>query len=246
MEIINRDGGRWPDPELGPFNLWTTFAIVDGRAEVVGVELWAVDPASLEKRVTHLSKAQAREHWPRLDDPEWDSREGVIRSNDLRLPLGRIVTDYMERQRRLARADQHPDFKEKVLNDAKRFGLVSPDYKPLPTNPKRQEATRRILELEDDSAPRKPGRPSLPLSEYLRVAEIYVRACENRLDPLQEISNFAEKEMSKSSAGKMIFKCRNVYGLLTKTTRGRSGGTLTEKALQLRNEIDASKSKGEN
>jgi hypothetical protein len=234
MEIINRDGGRWPDPKSGPFDLWTTFAIVNGRAEVVGVELWAIDPASLDRQVTHLTKAQALKHWPRVDDPKWDSREGVIQSSDLRsIPLASIVTNYMTRQRRLAWSEVTPGHRKKVAEDARRFGLVSPDYKLRPTSPKRQKAARRILNLDESPTPKKPGRPPRDIGDCLKIAELYVDAIRNGLDPLQVIVNVIGGEMSKSNAGKIVSECRHKQGLLTKTRKGKPGGELTQKALDL-------------
>ncbi|HEY5092741.1 MAG TPA: hypothetical protein VII60_05695 [Acidimicrobiales bacterium] len=233
MEIINRNGGRWPNPKTGPFDLWTTFAIVNGRAEVVGIELWAVDPASLDQRVTHLTKAQALKHWPRRASSKWDSREGFIRSRDLRsVPLAAIVAEYMTRQRHLARAEVTPGLVANIVEDAKRFGLVSPSYKARPTSSKRQKAARRILYLKDKDVSKKPGRPALKTETYLRVAEVYVEAIRNGLDPLQQIMKVTG-EPSKANAGKLVSKCRHIYGFLTATTKGKAAGELTQTAIDL-------------
>ena len=222
MEIINRNGVRWPDPDTGPFDLWTTVAIIDGRPEVVGVELWAIDPASLEKRVTHLTPAQAERHWPRLPDPAWDDRTGVIRTKDLRIPLGRVLTDYMSRQRRLAKGITTAGFARKIAR------TLNPDLRPDQPHPserpKAQAAAHRILELTDQDAPsNKVGRPALSGAHYADVAAVYTDALRNGADPTDSVRQHFN--VSKSNAAKWIYRCRRPpLNLLEPTVRGRPAG----------------------
>jgi hypothetical protein len=117
MEILSREGRRWPDPKTGPFKLWTTFAVIDGRVEIVGVEVWSVEPSSLDQTVTALTPKQASNHWTVIAS-ERELEGQAIRSTDLRaIPLNTIASDYMKR-RRLARAKEMPEFREKILQDA--------------------------------------------------------------------------------------------------------------------------------
>ncbi len=227
MEILNRDGMRWPDPVSGPFGLWTTVAIVDGRPEVVGVEMWAIDPATLPKRVTHLAKAEAERHWPRYPDPSWDSRTGAIRTKDLRLPLGRIVTEYMERQRHLAKGIATPGFVAKIAR------TLNPDLPPDQARrweaPKMQAAARRILDLTDEgTAKKKAGRPPLPASHYTAVAAVYSEALRNGANPTTAVIDHFH--VSKSQAAKWVYRCRREpYNLLGDTPQGRAGGIMTDR-----------------
>ncbi len=222
MEIINRDGTRWPDPVAGPFDLWTTYAIIDGRPEVVGVEMWAVDPAALPKRVTHLAKAEAERHWPRESEPSWDSRGGPIRSKDLRLPLGRIVADYMARQRQVAKAWTTPGRMEKARQTLEGSASV-PDEPGFWGTPRAQAAARQILELTDEARPKKAGRPSLPVSHYVEVARVYTEALRHRVNPTKAVVDHFS--VSKGQAAKWVYRCRRPpLSLLDSTVRGRAAG----------------------
>lgn len=75
---------RWPDAERGPYSLRLTSALIDGRPQIVGVELWGEDPANYPD-----SDRQA------LPVPE---SETGITSVAIRLPLGellaRVLDDY--------------------------------------------------------------------------------------------------------------------------------------------------------
>ena len=222
MEIINRDGARWPDPVDGPFDVWTTVAIIDGRPEVVGVEMWAVDPAALPKRVTHLAKAEAERHWPRYPEPSWDSREGPIRSKDLRLPLGRIVADYMARQRGIAKAWTTPGRMAKARQTLEGSATVT-DEPGFWETPKAQAAARHIVDLTDEARPKKAGRPSLPAAHYVEVAKVYTEALRNGANPRAAVKEHFH--VSKSSAAKWVYRCRLApLNLLAKTSPGRAAG----------------------
>ena len=197
--------------------------------EIVGLEIFGVEPSSLDQKITGLTALQARKHW--FDLPAFNrvaktrkrrvsqtrTPQGpAIRSTELRrIPLNEIASHFIAKRDSLARANEMPGFREKIAEDAKRFGLVSEDYQ-LKSN-----ETKKL------------GRPSLDIDEYLRVAETYVNAVRRREDPLQEIIKAEGHQMSKSNAGKMVFRARHEYGLLTATTKGKSGGKLTPKAIGL-------------
>jgi hypothetical protein len=227
---------RWPNKEKGPFEIWTTVALIDGRPEVVGVEMWAIDPAALDEQVTHLTPAQANDHWPRSGDTAWENREGFIQTKDLRLPLGKIVAKDMERQRRLAWTEVTPGFREKIAEDAKRFQLVSPNYELRPSSPERRTAANRVLELTKDQPPAKSGRKPLPREHYVEVAKIYTEALRDGAHPTKAVMDklFATKEQ----ASKWVYRCRRPpLNLLAPTRRGMAASTVEP-------EIAAPKRKG--
>lgn len=71
---------RWPDQD-GPWVLRLTFGPIDGRYEVVGVELWAVDPTQVDVL-----------NWPALRlKPEL----AAIHTDTIRLPLRRLLRDWI-------------------------------------------------------------------------------------------------------------------------------------------------------
>ena len=73
---------RWPDPENGPYSLRLTVAVLDGRPQVVGVELWGVDP------LTYVHGAEP------LPAPESDT---AITSSELRgLKLGELLKKFLD------------------------------------------------------------------------------------------------------------------------------------------------------
>ncbi len=80
---------RWPDKADGPFALRLTFGLIDERPEVVGVELWAVEPPET------VDPLYAR--------PGFSPTEAPIRSADLRLPLRHLLEEW--KARRLVTAD---------------------------------------------------------------------------------------------------------------------------------------------
>lgn len=224
VEVINRDGKRWPDPGSGPFDLWTTFAIIDGRAEVVGVELWAVDPASLPKRVTRLAPREAQRHWPRSPDLSWDSRVGAIRSKDLRVALGRVVSEYMGRQRGLAKAWLTPGL---VAKSRQLLGGTAASRRAWSETPKGQAAARHFLQATEDAPKRKAGRPAWPASHYEEVATVYVEALRDGLNPTTTVME--RFFVSKSTAAKWVYRCRRPpLNLLDPTVRGRAAGATQE------------------
>jgi hypothetical protein len=225
MDIVTREKQKWPHPTKGPFDLWTTIGLVSGRAQVVGVELWAVDPVELEKTltgrsVTGLTRAMRQRVWPPVGDTKWQSREGVIRSKDLRIALSKVVIKIMSRQKVLAKAvliDGMYSKSARVLNPK-----LPPGYRhPLDTERARRGA-RLVVEASSDegvTGARKGGRPRLPLSEYVEVVQIYEKARAKGLNPIQAIVD--QKHVSKSWASGIIFKSRRPpLNLLPPTNRG--------------------------
>jgi hypothetical protein len=95
----------------------------------------------------------------------------------------------------------------------------------------------RIDQLEATiSAPRKPGRPSMPDIHYARIAEMYVAEAETSEHPVSSVAkqlNYSAKTVSNRLA-----EARH-RGLLSKPGQGRTaGGRLLPKAMQILKEAD--------
>lgn len=106
---LEAEEGRWPDPDHGPFRLRVWFGRVDDRPAVVGVELWGVEPqqrdwleseAGDEAIDVVTGKAVSRD-WLGYQLPD-----AAVRAEDVRLPLGRLLDDWLDRQRAFARASR--------------------------------------------------------------------------------------------------------------------------------------------
>lgn len=89
---------RWPDPERGPYMLRLTSALIDGRPQIVGVELWGDDPTL----------------YSAMGDPILapESETGIT-SVAIRLPLGellaRVLDDYAHVSELIAKAEAASD-----------------------------------------------------------------------------------------------------------------------------------------
>lgn len=188
-----------------------TYGLVNGRPEVIGVEVWSVDPATLPKRATGMTKKEVEHHW---HSPVWmptGEPDGAIRSKDLRLPLGRMVSEYVARVRRTATMLTSEEF------------LANPRPDPGFKHPRIQARQRVLLELLDEGAPKKAGRPALPVSHYVEVAEVYTEALRNGANPRAAVKEHFH--VSKSSAAKWVHRCRLApLNLLAKTSSGRAAG----------------------
>lgn len=90
---------RWPDRQRGPYSLRLTSDLIDGRPQIVGVELWGGDPA----------KYPGSDR-PALPVPE---SETGITSVAIRLPLGellgRVLDEYSQESRIIAKATSASD-----------------------------------------------------------------------------------------------------------------------------------------
>jgi len=184
--------------------------MIDGRPEVVGVEMFSIDPVSIPGLYSHLSEAESLDHFRQVrratdpvDEPEERDEMNTgqaIRSKDLRLPLGKIVEVHMGTERE--RAESFLQGEWSVSEDS-------------------LEAVRGAAEIIV-SAPapaKKAGRKSKPREDFEEVARIYVKARAERRNPIEEI--MAAKNVSKSCAAKWVWKCRRPpLNLLPPTRRG--------------------------
>jgi len=193
--------------------MWITTTVIDGQPQIVGVEMWSIDPAALEKWATGLTPKQAESHWKPVDP---DRDPGSIRSTDLRVPLSRIKSEEMAVRRQTAAFLSDPEFLE-----------IQPDDDWTKSS-KVQTAAKRVLELTDEVTPgkKRAGRPALPFSHYQAVADTYTAALESGLNPTNAVRE--RFVVTKSCASKWIYRCRRApYNLLEPTDQGRAAGNPT-------------------
>jgi len=212
VEVLSQHRERWPDKDSGPLTLSVTIAIVDGRPQPIGVEVWAVHPAALEKWVTGMTRSAAEQKWGQVDP---DAEPAAIRTVDLRLPLGRMVEDAVNRERRTAGYIAAGAFA--------RQGNVAEWTKA----PRVKAHAKRVLELTEPEPPKPRGRRPLPRSHYEEVAAVYREALRDNRDPTQAVKDYFI--VSKSQAAKWIWRCRREpLNLLDPTVRGRAAGGTEE------------------
>lgn len=78
--VLGVEEQRWPGND-GPWVLRLTYGLVDDRPEVVGVELWAVDPAEVDMA-----------GWP---DLFLKPKLVAIHTETIRLPLRRLLREWV-------------------------------------------------------------------------------------------------------------------------------------------------------
>lgn len=197
--ILRQHHERWPDRETGPLEICVTIGMIDGRPEAIGFEAWGVHPAVVGQAFTGTTGEDARARW-RLIDPD---REAAIRTDHLRIPLGRIVEGAVAKARREAR----------VLGSdpVRRHGFAG---RPAV----QREAARLRAALDGDTpVPKRRGRLPLPRPHYEEVARVYEAAETN---PTQAVADHFV--VSKGQAAKWVYRCRREpLNLLPPTHRGR-------------------------
>ncbi len=209
--IFNRFWAKWPDEDEGPFHLWTTIAMIDGRPEVVGVEMFSVDPVSIPELYSNLSENESRAHFRQVrrstdtfDEHEErdEMREGrAIGTQNIRLPLGKIVRMHMAPERE--RAESY--LKGEWTTD----GALAESV---------QSAAETIVGAPATPA-KKAGRKPKPREDFEDVVRIYKEALSIGANPIEAI--MTAKNVSKSCAAKWVWKCRRPpLELLPRTKRG--------------------------
>jgi hypothetical protein len=209
VDVITQPHRRWPDPKDGPFELCVTVAIVDGRPEAVGLEVWACDPAQLPKQFTGMTAKAATEKWRFVDR---EAEPDAIRTADIRrIALGQIVDEAVQGVRKTAT----------VLTTSDQVGKRKPAG--WAARPAVQKEAKRILEVTEPPAPKPKGRRPLPRSHYEEVARVYLGALADRREPTRAVKDYWA--VSKSQAAKWIYRCRRPpLNLLDPTDRGRPAG----------------------
>lgn len=73
----------YPDRDTGPYLLRLTFAVIDERPEVVGIEMWGQEPPTADRHT----------QWEAVAAPDGPLR---ITSTAIRLPLDRLAAEAFE------------------------------------------------------------------------------------------------------------------------------------------------------
>lgn len=182
---------EYPSTEERPWALRLTYGLVGGVPAVVGVEMYAVEPKEIREAVTG---------WP-------DFMRGVpkpahpITAVGIRLPLGRLLSEYVNRRRRT----------DAILAEAHPMSGIPAAL--------RREASRRLRALDATAKAKSPGRPQLyDSAHFKRVASCYERGLPTGTRAVAE-----EFNVSKSAAAKWVARAREL-GLLPATVRGRPSG----------------------
>ena len=85
-----------------------------------------------------------------------------------------------------------------------------------------------------------PGRRGHPDLYYARIAQLYVSAiAAGSRSPIRDVSQQLPEWQPEAYVRDAIYKARNERGLLTPAPKGRAGGQLTSKAVQLLSESEA-------
>jgi hypothetical protein len=109
VTVLGTREGRWPDKDSGPWILRLAFGIVGDRPGVVGVELYAVDPAKIKK---------AALGWPQLGKQPVGAE--AITTAGARIPLAEKLTEYLASTEYSDRIiSQAPSFPEKLRKAAR-------------------------------------------------------------------------------------------------------------------------------
>jgi hypothetical protein len=175
----------YPDPATGPLRARLWIAPVDGRPAVVGVELWGVDPKTAV--------------WPMLGELPEELPDAPIRASDVRLPLGRYLDAWVEKQRASARASR----------------ALWPDV------PGHEETVRKFERRLDG---KRAGRPRLSGEFLERVATVYSAAVEEGDSrPALRVQEELDAAVPETARG-WIRQARK-RGFLAPATPSRSAGS---------------------
>lgn len=139
-------------------------------------------------------------HWPHLDHRPPTAQP--ITSIGLRLPLGTMLSAYIARRRRTAD-----------------IVAAAPSFPP-----NLRRSARKVLRQINSAAPERPrGRPPLYGREhYEDVAATYLDALASGRPTTQAVA--ARFGVSDSAASKWVATARHTWGLLPRTSKGRSAG----------------------
>jgi hypothetical protein len=191
----------WPDKDKGPLTARLTIAMVNGRAELIGFELWGVDRQWAESQ--GLTNENGR---PRIDPPDRATLPTAITATDLRGPIKAVVRDALTTYRRSA---------EIILDDFDPADWSRPDE--VLTVAKGVVGTLGSETSSKGGRPKKYGE-----DHYRRVAKIYREADADGLDPTRAVADaFGLDTRKRSTAAKWVAKCRPpTRNLLPRTVRG--------------------------
>jgi hypothetical protein len=181
----------WPDP-YGPYMVGLHFTEIDGRSELVGVELWSGGPPP--DRYREEDRAVV------MDPARQPGRGGPLPAVALRqLPIGRLADAV--RRHRLDMAN-----------------LVIELYDSQRHPPETLERAERTFRAVQASRPRGGRKPTYGPEHYAEVARIYTAAWRSRASPTKAVEAWGS--VSYTTAAKWVAKAR-ALGLLPPTTKGR-------------------------
>ena len=194
-EIIGTRESRWPDPAAGPWALRLTFGVAEGRPAVVGVEIYAVDPAAI---------AAAAQGWPKMPS-QWFGDPVPVTTAGIRIPLAERLRLYLADARRSA--------------EIRRDAATAPPWLTLEEYRAQGERTLRAL----GRAPGSRGRPPvLTLEHFQAVADVYSAASRAGRSPVKAVAQ--EFKVPHSTAAHWVERARKRFGLLPPTTPGKASG----------------------
>jgi hypothetical protein len=185
----------------GDYSVRLTMARIDGRPEVVGVEMWGIDPNSPEIPPS----------WRQRDTPGFwpeDAEPTAITSTELRLPLGRMFEDW--RKETISTATH-------IIEQ----GDHEPDTDIQPWSKWRPEAE---AVLETTTAKTRAGRPKKWGDDHYReVAAVYTKAIRNGEASAKTVARRWDLPLPEGTrtAVKWISRARQL-GHLPPTRRGRA------------------------
>jgi hypothetical protein len=189
----------WKVFREGDYSVRLTMARIDGRPEVVGVEMWGIDPDSSEIPPSW----RRRDFWPENAEPT------AITATKLRLPLGRMFEDW--RKRAITTATH-------IIEQGDHY----PDTEIQPWSKWRPEAEAI---LATTSAKTRAGRPKKWGDDHYReVAAVYTEAIRNGEASANAVARHWGLPLSEGGARravKWISRARQL-GHLPPTSRGRA------------------------
>jgi hypothetical protein len=183
----------------GPHVLRLTVGLVADRAEVVGFEMWAVDPVRVRTEFDAKMDPAKRGRLRLVPDG------CAIQALELRVPVRKILAESRGHVRETARvlATRSED-RAAWMSSAEHLLEVLPDD-------------------EDDAAR---GRRSYGRPHYRAVAEVYLAAQRNDKPPTSAVAE--HWRVNKSTAGKWVSRAR-AFGFLAPTSRGKSSSAPTSR-----------------
>ena len=182
---------HWPDVD-GPYMVGLHFTEIDGRSELVGVELWSGGPPPDRYREEDREWAMERTREP--------GSGGPLPAVALRqLPIGRLADAV--RRHRLDMAN-----------------LVIELYDSRDHPPETLERAERTFRAVQASRPPGGRKPSYGPEHYAEVARVYTAAWRSGASPTKAVEAWGS--VSYPTAAKWVAKARTL-GLLPPTTKGR-------------------------
>lgn len=212
-QAVSTAPALWPDPDEGPFRLRFDWKIIDGRQEVVGIE---------------LSSIPAEEGWrnpkgwnPLPDLPPRPDRE-LPSDRELRLPPPTRLTSDILRMLTDGRAKSFTS----MVEDTKESLIHFIQHLPYRTPEQDREIVERVKALEAGQRKLRGAPTKWGPDHYARVALVYETAFKSYQKPTKAVAR--HWGVKPSTAANWVAKARKLK-FLGPTQRGKSGGIRPEK-----------------